>query len=756
MDAKTVRSLLNDLDLERYTAAAAEKETKDEVWPPELEETFLTAARLFAPVGQRKYQLDSKDPNSKSTELCGRNDIISRYIFMKTSKYRTRKQVSSHIQVWVHCKRPPSSHSVDIRTFTELQKLFKDHYTRTSMEVHGSVKKRIRRVVSTSNVDALKKLSSDGSHALGISSSPIARSLAGTPANPRKHGMASSPEHASKRARRVVSEFPHPHPRLLLESIAAGGNGGSFGCGSSDNSSFMAYSPALTDSNSYSHWTPESYRQTPSQLSMFSHPATAPHPLLQPQVPTDMARSMLAQSALNLGLGLHPSYGMHDLPTAAPVSSTPVPSLAAATMAAMVAVDNALCGSAADAGNFTTRAPNPTCDIPVGVFPLGTSMPVPTPSHIMSAFATAVGASSAFSEGVNCSVSAQPELQRPEALNDVSLHSDGMQSFAEALDQYCHCTDDSEMSILSAVDECSSDVGANASAITDENKPPAAIMPVLLESDRLASKEMSRLAGASQASTNERHLSANNKDSTEDFLAAPANASRKTPGGTGIAPRQSSGPTDLRKAETAFRPGSAQPSSSPFFAVSSVANSSCAVEATHPGSRRENGLREFFKYIRSSPCGTHSTRSIGRDSDTTAGCGSSPPLPPHWASTGMPMAMDTHPVGTSADAAEASCLYTASTDIGCAPNAVSDWISSLQGMLDSQYGGQCIFQDGQPRNNGVPFLDPGIVGVRSAGTNNGVDVDNSSAAGGGGHGSAAGAAHAGFYAELCEYLRNSS
>ncbi|KAJ1815850.1 hypothetical protein LPJ56_004444, partial [Coemansia sp. RSA 2599] len=455
MDAKTVRSLLSDLDLERYTAAATEKETKDEVWPPELEEVFLTAARLFAPVGQRKYQLDSKDPSSRSTELCGRNDIISRYIFMKTGKYRTRKQVSSHIQVWVHCKRPPSSHSVDIHTFADLQKLFKDHYTRTSMEVQGSVKKRIRRVVSTGNVEALKRLASGSSHALGISSSPIARSLAGTPVNPRKHGMVGSPDQASKRARRVVSEFPHPHPHSLLESIAGGSS--SLGCGSNDNSSFMAYSPAMTEGNSYSLWTPDGFRQTHSQLSVFSHPSSAPHPLLQPQVSVDMARSMFAQSGLNLGLGLHSHQGMQELqPAAGSASSTSVPSLAAATMAAMAAVDNVFGSTAAHTGDFAVGVPQPVSDIPAGVFPLGTGVPVPTPSHIISAFATAVG-SSAYSGGINCALSTQPGLERPETLKDITLSSDGMQSFAEALNQYCHCADDAaEMGMLSAIQQSSS------------------------------------------------------------------------------------------------------------------------------------------------------------------------------------------------------------------------------------------------------------------------------------------------------------
>ncbi|KAJ2889002.1 hypothetical protein FB639_000227 [Coemansia asiatica] len=722
MDAKTVRSLLSELDLERYTAAATEKETKDEVWPPELEEVFLTAAKLFAPVGQRKYQLDSKEPGSRSTELCGRNDIISRYIFMKTGKYRTRKQVSSHIQVWVHCKRPPSSHSVDIHTFTELQKLFKDHYTRSSMEVQGSVKKRIRRVVSTSNVEALKKLASSGSHALGISnSSPIARSLAGTPVNPRKHGMAGLSGQASKRARRVVSEFPHAHSHSLLESIA--GSGSNFGCASSDNSGFMTHSPAMTESNGYSLWTPNSYRQTHSQLSIFSHPNSTPHPLFQPQASAEVAAgSVFAQSALNLGLGLHNHQSMQELSTAVLSSTTPVPSLTAATMAAIAAVDNVFGSTAAHPVGFSANVPQPASDIPAGVFPLRTSMPVPTPSHIMSAFAASVEPS-AYSDRVNCFISSQPDFERPEALSDIPLSSDGIQSFAEALNQYCHCTDDTEMAILSTVDQSaisnnssnSSSKNSNARAVTDENVPPVAKKPV---------------------NSNEQHSSDCNRSLVKASATDSANFIQK---------------------ETCPST-SAHSSSTAFFAANGNAEPKCTAEALHQGARRENGLREFFKYIRSSPSGTHSTRSISRDSDTTAGCGSSPLLPPHWVSTAMPMAVDAHAVTTSSEVADAICLYTAPTDIGCALNPVSDWISSLQGMLDSNYAEQCIFQEGQLRNNSFPFLDPGIVGARNASTNNDIDVglDNGSAANGGGHGSATGTAHDGLYAELFEYLRNTS
>ncbi|KAG0347385.1 hypothetical protein BG004_007887, partial [Podila humilis] len=61
------------------------------VWPENVEEAFMEALAKIPKLGRRKIVVDGKPS--------GRNELVAAYIERKTGKKRTRKQVSSHIQV---------------------------------------------------------------------------------------------------------------------------------------------------------------------------------------------------------------------------------------------------------------------------------------------------------------------------------------------------------------------------------------------------------------------------------------------------------------------------------------------------------------------------------------------------------------------------------------------------------------------------------------------------------------------------------
>ncbi|KAF9321858.1 hypothetical protein BG006_002558, partial [Podila minutissima] len=75
----------------RLTKDKMAKNDREEVWPSDVEKIFYEALEVIPKLGRRKVLVDGKP--------CGRNELIADYIYKRTAKIRTRKQVSSHIQV---------------------------------------------------------------------------------------------------------------------------------------------------------------------------------------------------------------------------------------------------------------------------------------------------------------------------------------------------------------------------------------------------------------------------------------------------------------------------------------------------------------------------------------------------------------------------------------------------------------------------------------------------------------------------------